>query len=120
MTVSVVVGSGRLFAALVLGAVGVFFPVLRCTLSSGSSGCAPKPFVTVDAMNLAFGTFGALRLTIGQPSMAQTIFLCLCLRRVCGHPPGRGPGPPGMGVAMAGRLPSRLHGRRDRAIIRLS
>ena len=47
------------FSALVLGAVcmGVDgqFPVLRCTLYSGSSGCTPNPFVMVDAMYLAFG-----------------------------------------------------------------
>ena len=124
VTVSVVVGSGRLCAALVLGAVRIGvdgqFPVLRCTLYSGSSGCAPNPFVMVDAMYLAFGTLDALCLYFHQPSMAQTFFLCLFLRRVCGHPPRRGPGPPVMGLARAGRLPSRLPGRRDRAIIRLT
>ena len=114
MTVSVVVGSGRLFAELVLGAVCIGvdgpFPVLRCTLYSASSGCASNPFVMVDAMYLAFGTLDALCLAFHQPSMAQTIFLCLFLRRVRGHPPRRGPGPPVMGVARTGRLPSRLHG----------
>ena len=46
-------------------------------------------------------------------------FFVACFRRVRDHPPRRGPGPPVMGVARAGRPPSHLHGRRDRAIIRL-
>ena len=123
MTVSVVIGSGRHFAAVVLGAVCIGvdgrFPVLRGTLYTASTGCAPHPFVMVDAMDLAFGTLDALYLSFNQPLLAQTICFCLFLRRVCGHPPRRGPGPPAMGVAEAGRLPSRLPSRRDRAIIRL-
>ena len=59
---SVVVSSGRLVAALVLGAVCIgvdgLLPVLRCTLYSGALGCAPNTFVTVDAMYLAFGMLG--------------------------------------------------------------
>ena len=59
-----VVGSGRLFAAFVLGAacIGVDgqFPVLMGTLYTGSAGCAPNSFVMVDAMYLAFGTLDAL------------------------------------------------------------
>ena len=120
VTVLVVVGSRRLFAALVLGAVCIDvdgqFPVLSGTLYTRISGCAPNPFVMVDDIYLASGALDALCLFFHQPSMAQTIFLCLFLRRVCGHPPRRGPGPPAMGVAS---LPSRLPGRRDRAIIRL-
>ena len=79
----------------------------------------PNPFVMVDVMYLAFGALDALCLAFHQPSMAQTFFLRLFLRRVRDYPPRRGPGPPVMGVARAGRPPSRLHGRRDRAIIRL-
>ena len=89
-----VVGSGCLFAALVLGAVCIGvdgqFPVLRYTLYSENSGCAPNPFVMVDDVYPAFGTLDALCLTFHQPLMAQTIFLCLFLRRVRGHPPRRG------------------------------
>ena len=44
----------------------------------------------------------------------MALFLCLFLRRVCGHPPRQGPGPPVMGVARAGRLPSRLPGTGSR------
>ena len=62
MIVSVVVGSGRLLAALVLEAVCIGldgqFPVPRSTLYSGALGCAPNTFVTVDAMYLAFGMLG--------------------------------------------------------------
>ena len=71
----------------------------------------------VDALHLAFGTLDALCLAFHQPSMAQTILRCLFLHRERGHPPRQGRGPPVMGVARAGRLPSRLHGRRDRAIV---
>ena len=54
------------------------------------------------------------------PSTATIFFLCLFLRRERGYPPRRGPGPPVMGAARAeGRL-RRVHGRRDRAIIRSS
>ena len=73
----------------------------------------------VDAIYLAFGTSDALCLAFHQPSIAQTISLRFFLRRVRGHPPRRGPGPPVMGLARAGRLPSRLHGRRDRATMGL-
>ena len=108
MTVSVVVGSGRLFAALVLEAVCIGvdgqFPVLRGTPYTGSAGGAPNPFVMVDAMYLAFGTLNALYLFFHQHSMAQIIFLCLFLRRVCGHPPRRGPDPPVNGYGQ-GRTP---------------
>ena len=123
VTASVVVGSGGLFAALVLGAVRIGvdrqFSVLRGTLHTRRPACAPNPFVMVDAVYLAFGTVDALCLFFHQPSMAQTNFFRLFLRRVCGHPPRRGPGPPVMGVARAGRLPSRLPDRRDRTNIRL-
>ena len=77
VTVSVVVGSGRLFAALVL-LVGVVcigvdgqFPAPRCTLYSGCSGCAPNPFVTVEAMYLALVTSDALRLAFHRPTMSR-------------------------------------------------
>ena len=126
VTVSVVVGSGRLFAALVLFIGAVFigvdwqFPAPRCTLYSGSAGCAPNPFITVDAMYLAFVSLDALHLAFDRPSMSRTISLCLFLRRVCSHPPRRGPCPPVIGVTRAGRLLSRLRGGRGRAIMRLS
>ena len=85
VTVSVVVGSGRRFAALLLGAVCIGvdgqFPVLMGTLYTGSAGCAPNSFVMVDAMYLAFRTLDALVLSFHLPSMAQTIRLCLFLRR---------------------------------------
>ena len=120
MTVSVVVGSGRRFCrARTRGSMHRRGWAVRRAEVHAISGYAPNPFVMVDVMNLAFGTLDALCLAFHQPSTAQTIFLCLFLRRVCGHPPRRGPGPPAMGVAEAGRLPSRLPSRRDRAIIRL-
>ena len=46
-------------------------------------------------------------------------FFYLFLRRERSHPLRRGLGRPVMGVARAKRRPSRLLGRRDRAIIRL-
>ena len=52
--------------------------------------------------------------------MAKNIFLCLFVRRERSHPPRRGPGPLVMGVARAECRFRRLHGRQDRAIIRLS
>ena len=47
-------------------------------------------------------------------------FLCLFLRRECGHPPRRGPGPLVMGAARAECRLRRHHGRWGRLIIRLS
>ena len=46
-------------------------------------------------------------------------FSLTAFRRVRGHLPRRGPGPPVVVTARAGRLPSRLHGRRDRTMLRL-
>ena len=72
--------------------------MLTCTLYSQRSGCAPNPFVKVDAMYLAFGNLDAVRVAFHQPSMAQKQMLCLFFRRVSCHPPRRSPGPPVMGV----------------------
>ena len=80
-------------------------PVLRCTLYSGSSGCALNAFVMVDVLHLAFGTLYALCLAFHQPSMAQTVLRCLFLHRERGHPPRQGRGPPVMGRGQ-GRTPS--------------
>ena len=78
MTVSVVVGSGRLFVELILGAVCIGvngqFLVLRSTLYSRALGCAPNPFVTVNTMYLALGMLKRIRRL--QTSMAQTNFHC--------------------------------------------
>ena len=121
MTMSAVVGSGCHFTALVLGAVCIGGDGLY----SGAFGCAPNPFVTDDTMYLAFGILDAMWLAFQSfannktPAFNGANHFSLLAFRACGHPPRRGPNPPVMGGTRAGRLPSRLHGRRDRAIIRL-
>ena len=75
-----------------------------------------RPFGTLDAIWLAFHT-----LANKDTNYQRRHFVSLLLlRRVRGHRPSRGPGPPAMGAARVRHLPSRLHGRRDRATIRLS
>ena len=128
VTVSVVVSSGRLFAALVLGAVCIgvdgLLPVLRCTLYSGALGCAPNPFSTVSRFRYCgrhvVGHSVLCKNKKHLPLTVKNSFLCLLLRQAYGHPPRRRPGSPVMGVVRPGRFPSRLHGRQDRATIRLS
>ena len=93
------------------------YPRLMPTLYSGVMATGPRPFGTLDAMWVVFQPLTNNRtLAIN----GEFVFLCFLLRRVCGHPPCRGPGLPEMDVDRAGRLPSRLHGRRDHAIILLS
>ena len=82
-------------------AVNEQYPSLRPSLYPAVMTTEPRPFGILDAMWLAF----------------QALFHCLFRRRACGHPPRRSPDPPLMGVVRAGCLPSRLHGRPDRAII---
>ena len=61
---------------------------------------------------------GLSRIIRHLPSTAKHIFNYLLLRTVRSISPRRGPGLPVIFAARAGRLPSRLHGRWDRAIIR--
>ena len=92
------------------------YPSLMPTLYPGVLATVSRPFSTLDAMWLALETLANNK----TPAInGEKTFLCLLLRRVCGHPPRRGPGPPVMVAARAGRFPSRLFGRRGRAIIRL-
>ena len=121
--VSAVTGSERTLAPgvdVVLEVVRMVneqFPSLMPTLYPGSMATGPKPYASLDKMWKAFGDLSNIRLL---PSTATIFFLCLFLRRVCGHPPRRGPGPPVMGAARAECRLRRLHGRWGRAIIRLS
>ena len=90
------------------------YPSLMPTLYPGVLATEPRPFGTLDAMWSAFQVLVDNR----TPAINGDFFFpCLLRRRACGHPPRRGPDPLAMGAARAGRLPSRLHGRRVRAII---
>ena len=73
----------------------------------------PRLLGTLDVMWLAFQTRETIR---HQPPTAKNKTLCLLFRGVRGHPPRWGPGLAVMGAVRVGRLPSRLHARRDRAI----
>ena len=97
-------------------AVNDQYPSLMPTLYLGGLVTASRPFGTSDAMRLAFE---ALANNETPGTNGEKYFLCLLLRRVCGNPPRQGPGRPVMVAARAGRFPSRLLRRRDRAIIRL-
>ena len=90
------------------------YPNLMSTLYPGVMATEPRPFSTLDAIWLAFQALANNK----TPAInSENSFSCLLRRRACGHPPRRGPDPPVMGVVRAGRLSSRLHGRRNRAII---
>ena len=120
VVVSAATGTGRVLAP----GVGIVLEVVRIAaneqyislipaLYPGLMAMESRPFGTLDAMWLAFQALSNNK----PPAINGDIFLpCLLLRRACGHPP-RGPGKPVMGAARAGRFPSRLHGRQDRAII---
>ena len=76
-----------------------------------------RSFGTLFAMWWAFQTLANNK----TPDInSDFVFLCLLVRWVHGHPSGRDPAPPVVGAGNVGHLPSRLHGRRDRAIILLS
>ena len=121
--VSAVTGSERILAPgvdVVLGvvrmAVNEQFPTLMSTFYPSFMTTHPKPYASLDAMWKAFSDLAHNK----TPAVIGVFFfLCLLLRQERGHPPRRGPDPPVMGAARAECRPSRLHGRRDRAIIRL-
>ena len=122
--VSAVTGSERTLAPgvdvvleVVRMAVNEQFPSLMPALYPGSMATGPKPYASLNETWTAFGDLSNKK----TPAInGENKTICLFLRRECGHPPRRGPGPPVMGAARAeGRL-RRLHGRRGRAIIRLS
>ena len=93
-------------------AVNDQYPSLMPTLYPGIMASETRPFGTLDAMWLALQ---ALESNKTPAINGENLVPCLC-RRESGHPPRRGPDPPVMGVARC--LLRRLHGRRDRAIIR--
>ena len=125
MLVSAVTGGERTLAPgvdvvleVVRMAVKEQFPSLMPTLYPGSMATGPKPYASLDEMWTAFSDLSNNK----TPAINgdNFFFLCLFLRRVCGHPSRRGPGPPVMGAARAECRLRRLHGRWGRAIIRLS
>ena len=124
MLVSAVTGSERTLAPgvdlvleVVRMAVNEQFPSLMPALYPGSMATGPKPYDSLDEMWKAFGDLSNNK----TPAINGDFFFpCLFLRRECGHPPRRGPGPPVMGAARAECRLRRLHGRWGRAIIRLS
>ena len=97
-------------------AVNEQYPSLMPTLYPGVMATEPRPLGTLDAMWLAFQALANNKAPAINGEKRNNFLL---RRRACGHPPRRGPVPLEMGVARAGRLPSSLHGRRVRAIIRL-
>ena len=106
------------FLEVVRMAVNEQYPSLMPTLYSGVMATEARHFGALDAMRLAFQ---ALANTKASAINGEKQIPSLLLRRACGHPPRRDDhGPPVMGAARAGRLPSRLDGRRDRAIILMS
>ena len=115
LLVSAVTGSDRTLAPgvevvfeVVRMAVDEQFPPLMPTSYPGSMATDPKPYTSLDKMWKAFGDLPKNKTPVVN---GETIFPCLFLRRECGHPPRRGPGPPVMGAARAeGRL-RRLHGK---------
>ena len=122
VVVSAATGTERVLAPgtdivlkVVRTAVNEQCPSLVPTLSPGVIATDPRHFGTLDAMWSAFQVLANSK----TPAINGVFFFpCLLRRRACGHPSRRGPDPLAMGVAKAGRLPSRLHGRRVRAIIR--
>ena len=94
------------------------FPSLMPTLYPSSMATDPKPCASLDKMWKAFADLSNNK----TPAVngKKKLFPCLFLRRECGHPPRRDPGPPVMGSAKAECRLRRLHGRWGLAIIRLS
>ena len=79
-------------------AVNEQFPSLMPTLYPGSMATGPKSYASLDEMWKAFGDLSNNK----TPAInGEFFFLCLFLRRECGHPPRRGPGPPVMTAARA-------------------
>ena len=98
-------------------AVNEQFASLMPTFHPGSVATDPKVYASLDKMWKAFGDLSNNK----TPAVNVDIFFYLpVFRRERGHPLRRGPGPPVMGVARAVYRLRRLHGRRHRAIIRLS
>ena len=123
LLVSAVTGSERALARgvdvvleVVRMVVNEQVPSLMPTLYPGSMATGMKPYASVGEMWKAFGDLSNNK----TPAINGDFFFpCLFLRRECGHPPRRGPGPSVMGVVRAECRLRRFHGRRDRAIIRL-
>ena len=90
-------------------AVNEQFPSLMPTLYPGSMATDPKPYASLDKMWKAFGDLSKDNKTAAVNG--DFFFPCLLLRRECGHPPRRGPGPPVMGASRAECRVRRLHGR---------
>ena len=98
-------------------AVNEQFPSLMPILCPGSMATDPKPYAYLDKMWKAFGDLANNK----TPAVkGDNSFLCLFIRWERGHPPRRGPGPLVMGAARAECRLRRLHGRWDRATLRLS
>ena len=124
MLLSAVTGSERTLALgvdlvleVVRMAVNKQFPSLMPTIFPSAMVTDPKPYASLNKMWIAFGDLANDK----TPAVNGNIFLlCLFLRRERGHPPRRGPGLPVMGAAREECRLRRLHGRRDRAIIRFS
>ena len=123
MLVSAVTGSARTLVPgvdevleAVRMAVNEQFPSLMPTLYPGSMATGRKPYASLDEMWKAFSDLSNNK----TPAINGDNFFSLLLRRECGHPPRRGPGPPVMSAARANCRLRCLHGRWGRAIIRLS
>ena len=124
MLVSAVTGTERTLAPgvdvvlkVVRMAVNEQLPSLMPTLYPGLMATGPKPYASLDEMWKALGDLSNNK----TPAINGKIFIvCLFLRRECGHPSRRGPGPPVMSAARADCRLRRLHGRWGRAIIRFS
>ena len=123
MLVSAVTGCERVLSPgtdvvleVVRMAVKEQFPTLMPTLYPGSKATDPRPFTSLDAMWRAFNDLAHNK----TPPVKGEKHFSLPVSSTRARPPTpSGPGPPGMGVAWAECRPSRLLGRRDRAIIRL-
>ena len=96
-------------------AVNEQFPTLMPTLYPGSMATDPKPCASLDKMWKAFNDLAHTKTPAVNDENICSLFYC----RERSHPPRRCPGSPVMGAARAECRPSRLYGRRDRAIIRL-
>ena len=97
-------------------AVNEQFPSLMPTLYPGSMATDPKPYASLDKMWKALGDLSNNKTPAVHGEQTKK---SLFLRRECGHPPRPGPGPLVIGAARAECRLRRLHGGRDRAIIRL-
>ena len=103
-------------------AVNEQYSSLMPTLCPGVTATEMRAFGTLDAMWLAFQTLANNKT---QAINGEICFICLLLSRVRGRPSPRPPGPLAIGVARVrrlprvGRLPRRMCGRRDHAIVRL-